>query len=209
MKNKGSGLIFIGVLFLFASLCFAAYNVVDSIRAFSAANAALGELYPVVEEAENRNVTDRKEEEEKTAPVPAYIVDPEMDMAEVDIGGIDYIGILSIPALDVQLPIASEWSYENLKIAPCRYQGSVYLDDMCLCAHNYEDHFGRIKDLKAGDAVIFTDISGNTFYYEVRETLIVQPTDIDGMINSEWDLSMFTCTLDGLTRVTVRCERIK
>ena len=42
------------------------------------------------------------------------------------------------------------WSYPKLKVAPCRYRGSAYLDDLIIAAHNYDRHFGRINTLLPG-----------------------------------------------------------
>ena len=63
-------------------------------------------------------------------------------------------------ALDVEVPVMSTWSYPQLRIAPCRYQGSAYLDNLIICAHNYDVHFGGLKHLEPGDAVAFTDADG-------------------------------------------------
>lgn len=101
----------------------------------------------------------------------------------------------------------SQWSYPKLKKSPCRYRGSVYKDDLVIAAHNYRTHFGRIKDLSEGDEVIFTDIDGNIFYYEVALLEILAPNAVVEMESSEWDLTLFTCTLGGASRVTVRCKR--
>jgi sortase A len=77
---------------------------------------------------------------------------------------------------------------------------------MIICAHNYDRHFGQIKNLKEGDKVTFTDVYGDRFDYEVSEVTILQPTDVEEMKDpSDWDLTLFTCTIGGATRVTVRC----
>lgn len=52
----------------------------------------------------------------------------------------------------------SQWDYERLKIAPCRYEGSTKSDDLVLLAHNYGKHFGTLKNLVPGDEVFFTDM---------------------------------------------------
>ncbi len=33
--------------------------------------------------------------------------------------------------------------------------------------------------------------------------------DVEEMITGDWDLTLFTCTLGGQTRVTVRCQLIE
>lgn len=78
-----------------------------------------------------------------------------------------YLGTLEIPVLELELPIISQWSDSLLKIAPCRYQGSAYLDNMILAGHNYRAHFAGLKNLQIGDSVIFTDAEGSCFHYEV------------------------------------------
>lgn len=74
-------------------------------------------------------------------------------MPTLEIDGQAYIGYLELPTLGLTLPVMSDWSYEKLRIAPCRYWGSVYGDSLVILAHNYARHFGGIKDLEIGDIV--------------------------------------------------------
>lgn len=102
---------------------------------------------------------------------------------------------------------AEQEKAEILRRTPCRYSGSAYRDDLILLAHNYESHFGRLKSLSPGDAVLFTDADGNEFAYEVLELEMLRPTAVEDMTAGDWDLTLFTCTLGGQARVTVRCLR--
>jgi sortase A len=129
-----------------------------------------------------------------------------MTMPTVEVDGNTYVGFLHIPAIDRTLPVMDTWSYPNLKIAPNRFVGTAYARDMIICAHNYDRHFGQIKNLQPGDKVTFTDVYGDRFDYEVSEVTILQPTDVEEMKDpDDWDLTLFTCTIGGATRVTVRC----
>ncbi len=133
------------------------------------------------------------------------------EMATIEIDGYDYIGTLSIPRFGLELPVMAEWSYPGLRIAPGRYQGSVWTDDLIICGHNYERHFGQLKNLESGDEITFTDVNANVFTYQVEEVVILQPTDVEKMVSQdsgEWDLTLFTCTIGGQTRVTVRCSQV-
>ena len=94
-----------------------------------------------------------------------------------------------------------------MTIAPCRYTGSAYLDNLILAAHNYSTHFGRLGELTKGDAVIFTDTVGNQFFYQVDEITRLEGTAVEEMEAGEWDLTLFTCTRDSRSRITVRCVR--
>ena len=145
---------------------------------------------------------DRDEPEEITVDIPK-----EMPATQVD--GYDCIGILSIPVLELELPVLTDWSYAKLKISPCHYFGSYYEKDFVIAAHNYRSHFGRLSDLQPKDLILFTDISGTVHCYEVvlLETLPADATE--EMITSGFDLSLYTCTPGGANRVTVRCNVVE
>ena len=61
--------------------------------------------------------------------------------------------------------------------------------------------------MEIGDTVQFTDMKGKVYIYEVGDIEILPPTATEEMIVSDWDLTLYTCTYGGESRVTVRCER--
>lgn len=130
----------------------------------------------------------------------------EREMTEKIIEGVTYVGVLEIPVLKLELPVISAWSNANAKIAPCRYSGSVFRNDLILCAHNYDSHFGRLDTLSGGEAICFLDLDGNHFSYQVKAIQILEGTAVEEMQTGDWDLTLFTCTLGGKGRVVVRCE---
>lgn len=204
MKNKkGSPLILMGLLLIAAALFLTVFNLYEEQRAAELSRRVLLELPAKMRSAFPENLTENDPE----PVIPDYMLNPYMDMPEVEADDHAYIGVLAIPDLNLELPVMSEWSYPNLKIAPCRYTGSVYLDDMVIAAHNYTRHFGRLKELSGGEMVIFTDSDGNIFTYEVALVETLMPTDVGEMESGEWDLTLFTCTVGGAYRVTVRCMR--
>jgi len=141
--------------------------------------------------------------EEATYPDPY-----DLTMTEVEIDGYAYIGYLSIPAIELELPVMSEWDDTRLKLAPCRYAGSTKTGDFVICAHNYDQHFGPIRKLTPGDAVYFTDMDGVVWQYAVEEVDSLAPTDVEDMTAGDYDLTLFTCTYGGAARVTVRCGQV-
>ena len=66
------------------------------------------------------------------------------------VGDYEYIRVLDLPALNLSLPIMSDWDYERLKTAPCRQFGSAATDDLVIAGHNDINHFGSLGMLKAG-----------------------------------------------------------
>ena len=199
-KKRSSILILTGLLLIAAALFLTGFNLFDEYRAERSVDSVLQQMMlqdtPVLREGE----------------IPDYILNPGMDMPVETIDGMDYIGTLEIPSLDLVLPVLSEWNYPNLRVAPCRYTGSAYQGNLIIAAHNYPSHFGNLKHLQEGESVRFTDVEGNLFSYKVvvRETL--EPTAIDEMQSEEdgaWDLTLFTCTIGGQSRVTVRCVQVE
>ena len=143
------------------------------------------------------------------AQLPDYQLNPDMPMPTAEIDEVAYIGVLSLPTLKLELPVAAELSDATLYKAPCCYAGSPYQDNLIIAAHNYRRHFGPIHRLRAGDAVTFTDMDGNVFRYTVAETEVLQPEDVERMLSTDYALTLFTCTLGGQQRITVRCTATK
>lgn len=102
----------------------------------------------------------------------------------------------------------AEWDYDRLKIAPCRHFGSPESDDLVIAAHNYKNHFGRLGRLDAEDVVLFTDMEGGSSTYAVRSVQRVEPTDVEAVQDSEYDLVLYTCAFSGEERIIVGCQRL-
>ena len=184
--------VFLGVLCILSAIGFVAYNRWEDMNAKDVAQDFLEDVQSIINEEQSKQplLNDTK-------------------MATVEVDGYDCIGILSVPVLDLELPVLTDWSYAKLKKSPCHYYGSYYEKDFVIAAHNYKSHFGRLSKLQAGDIVVFTDVSGTVHYYEVviLETLPKNATK--EMITSGFDLSLYTCTLGGGSRVTVRCNAVQ
>lgn len=214
-NRKGTWLIRAGWLLIAAGLAIAGWNFYEEYRAGADAREAMAGLEALRPTAAvtlaplPTLAPDATGEPEIPAEMelPDYVVAPDMEMPVIRHNGQDYIGTLEIPAIGLEIPVISKWNYPRLRIAPCRYYGSAYTNDLVISAHNYRTHFGNINQLKAGDVVRFTDADGNVFHYTVslRETL--GPKDVYAMTHSDFDLTLFTCTVGGSYRVTVRCER--
>ena len=206
MRGKsGTLLIALGLTLLLAAAGLVGWNLCEGYSARQSSTRLVQQLEAVLPEP--TPVT----RPEPSAPgaeveIPDYILNPRMDMPEVEIDGRTYIGTLELPTLGLEFPIISHWSYGGLRVSPCRYTGSAYTDDLVLAAHNYNSHFGRLKNLQPGDSVLFTDADGNQFAYTVAVKETLQPTAVEEMTDSGYPLTLFTCTLGGSYRVTIRCE---
>lgn len=199
-KKIGISCIALGICCILVSIGLIIYNHFEAKNAEAASEAMLQNVQENINASRNEEIFD-EERENIVFEVPS-----EMPTAKVD--GYDCIGILSIPVLDLELPVLTDWSYAKLKIAPCLYYGTYYEADFVIAAHNYQSHFGRLSELRQGDVVLFEDMSGAVYCYEVVliETLSADATE--QMITSGFDLSLYTCTPSGAGRVTVRCKSI-
>ena len=189
-----------------AAVLLLVYNLWDGHRARESEEAILAEYLQ-----ENKKVSESPDasDKEDKQNTPDYLLNPDMDMPEYtlkSLGDVACIGILEIPALNLELPVISSWSYSSLRLAPCRYSGSAYKGNLVIAAHNYQSHFGGLRTLPEGSEVFFTDAVGNRFSYYVAVTEALTPWSVDDMTSGEWPLTLFTCTLDSQNRVTVRCE---
>ena len=212
MKGKtrmGNILLAAGALFLTAALLLTGSNLYETYQAGQASERLFQEVFSRIEsqsqDADSLSQAVLAGGEEET---PEYLLNPEMEMPVEEIEGNGYIGLLEIPALGLSLPVMSEWSYQNLKLAPCRYSGSAYTGNFTIAGHNYSTHFGPIGGLNAGDSITFTDMQGNRFAYAVQVVETLEATAVADMVGEEWDLTLFTCDLSGESRITVRCLQV-
>lgn len=205
----GKFFLFIGVVCLLVAAGWAGYNFYESYKADQAAKDTIDEMF---EEYDIQKVDD-EEADEDVSDVPLYIRYPDMDMPVVEINGYQYIGYLQIPDKNLDLPVMADWSYDQLKVAPCRYEGSIYLHNMVIAGHNYISHFWPIKSLPEGADIYFTDMDKNVFRYKVAWTDVVSPEKPEQMTEEaegeEWDLTLFTCTMGNSMRYAVRCTLVK
>lgn len=223
-----------GTMLLLAALFLLLYNRNEDNQAEKVTSEILTELkaqmpelhykeessYPVVSPAES-NVTSiygMVPDLDNTVEIPSELpAEPDI-FAEYDssaeqtetvvyyVNDIAYMGILYIPKLGLELPVVSDWSYPGLKAAPCRYTGSAEEGNLVIAAHNYRCHFGRISELDSGDEIIFTDGNGTEYRYSVVQSEIIGGKNAAAMLSDpeNWDITLFTCTYSGASRVTVR-----
>ncbi len=211
-----------GIVFMSLGLCMllGAFSLIlyNRHEAASAAESAQELLPQLIQQIQIESLP--TENEDPSSPsdsqnyedidLPAIYLEPkDFVMEELVIEEHAYIGYLSIPKLNLDLPVMSDWDYPSLKIAPCRYFGTVKGEDLVIMAHNYEKHFGRISELYVGDSILFVDIKGHVTVYNVVARDILASTAIEEMTAGEFDLTLFTCTYSGNERVTVFCDKAR
>ena len=210
IKDKyisGKLFIIIGIFLILTSITMLSINKYKELIAGTNSKTALEIIKNNLEQIENNKININDESNINNIYNQEKITNNK-EMITTNINGYDYIGTLTIPTLNLELPIMSEYDYNRLEIAPCRYYGSIYTNDLIICAHSYRTHFKYLNKLKQSDIIIFTDIEGNNYIYEVLEIEVLNPTQVSEMINNNFDLTLYTCTNDGQNRITIRCNQI-
>jgi len=207
---KKSGIIFVtmGAVLMLSALLLFLYNGYEERRAGQEAELLLDDIQSAIAEETDPTMQPTEVEIDITENTePADTLPAEMPVVMID--GYEYIGYVSIPDLELELPVMAEWDYNRLKIAPCRHFGSSRTDDLVIAAHNYKTHFGSLSSLEIGAEVIFTDMDGIVNRYTLmKEPETLAPDAVDAVQNSGYDLVLYTCTPGGATRVVAFCDRV-
>lgn len=191
----------LGIFFLAASVLLLVYNRRENACAGREAERALRQLQEKIAGANEAGgtVPEASQPEKENTQMPA----PERKTREGE-----YLGYLSVPALNLELPVRSEWSYPELRVSPCRYSGSRKEQNLVIVGHNYSRHFGRLTALQKGDRVLFTDLKGEKSAYAVERGLTQKPTAVRETVLSGYALTLITCTPGGGARVAVQCKAV-
>ena len=201
MNKKGLIFIFIGVLCIITALAFFIHNSAETQNAYESSARITYKL--------RTQLAEKEQSSDNVLPTD----NPDREMPAVRIDGKRYAGILEIPSLGIELPVAESFSYAALQQTPCIYSGSVYKDNLVIAAHNYDVHFGRIGSLGFDYDVIFTDIESNRYTFKTFDIETLNPDQYTALVEkqskNDWDLTLFTCNYSGAQRIVIRCRRVK
>ena len=206
MRNKLKKLLMIsGSMMILASLMLFLYNIHQDKQAYRVSQETVSELQsmiPAVDTAETGKNSSGTEVSLLTQPA-----EKEEHIQLIEINGRLYCGYISIPSLELELPVLNETDSSGLETSPCRYSGNANTNDLIIAAHNYSSHFGRISTLESGSEMFFTDCEGKIYRYITQSAESIKGTDTSNMsagAKEQWQLTLFTCDLSGRNRITIR-----
>ncbi len=191
-QTQKSGLILIlfGAILITGAFALLLHNKIEQRQAEQLSNHVLAQMTQM---QENSNKTELLENGE---------------IPEIEIDGERYIGCLNIPDLELELPVMSNWSYPQLKKAPCRYSGSIRQKNLVILGHRYKKHFGKLKDLKIGAPIELRGVDEKITAYNVVSIETVKPTNVDEVTSGKYELTLFTCTYSGKYRTVIHCSAV-
>lgn len=178
------------------------YNVWEMNRDADSAGRALSVLKPEIKKYAKLRET-------------AFVIGaPEIEgMPAIRIDGVEYIGELRIPELNLDLPVRAVIDYAKLKESPCRYSGSYMNNDLVLSAHDYSKWFGKVSTLKNGEELFFTNANGEVYRYVIASEKTAVEAEIGSLTREaaasglDWDLALMTCNMGGQVNYVAWCTR--
>ena len=190
MNNTGQKLICVGALFILIAFGILIKNKYEDYLAGEESVEALEILNKYIDEVENNNL------------------DSSEQLVIKNINGYDYAAIITIPSIGLELPVLSDWDYTKLKKAPCIYYGSISENNLIILGHNYRSHFGSLSKLEEKDKIVIKDLNSNKYIYEVVSKTVIDPHNSEEVIETGFDLTIFSCYSSGTQRIVVHANRI-
>ena len=178
---------------------------------------ALPNKYPELYLAMQDYNTQIWEEKQSGLCDPWSYEQPSFDLTEYGISD-EVFGVISIPALQLEMPILGATSQHMADGAAHLSQTSLPVggnNTNCVIAghrgYNGASYFRYITDLQVGDTVTITNL-WETISYTVTRTDIIEPTDVSKILIQEKRemLTLLTChpyASGGRQRYVVYCER--
>lgn len=203
-KLKGTLNILLGLCMLLAAAGMQIHNMLESRQAEESTAQIMEEIHIdpeklILAEPNKKPVVGIVETEPEEPVIPP--------MPTEEIKGHDYIGVLQVPSIHVELPILAEiHDVSDLNISPGRHAGSYFSNDLVIAGHNYGKHFGPLRGVSLGADVYFITVDNMVYHYTVGSIENMRPEQLDEILHSEWDLSIYTCNPGGTTRRVIRCS---
>ncbi len=117
---------------------------------------------------------------------------------------------------------AEEMFEDLLRISPVKFWGPNpnQTGNYCIVGHNYTSawnqslrnkFFSHLSEIKIGDIIELTGLSGDLVKYKVYDYLVVDPTNTDATsqkTNGARELTLITCTDDVRGRIIVKAREV-
>ena len=124
-------------------------------------------------------------------------------MSAVSLDGKDFIGIIELPRFGSSLPVGEDWGSTGKH--PCRLSGSVYDRTIRIGATSQRGQYDFYRDLSLGDTLLFTDMEGNRFTYEIAAMRYEKHADEAALSHTPADLVLFIKNVYSFDYLIIYC----
>ena len=128
------------------------------------------------------------------------------NMSALSLDGVDYVGVLEIPAYGICLPVSGEWERADIKKYPCRYTGSCNSGDLIIGADAGRGQLFAADKVENGDTVTFMDTEGNRYTYEIAEIRRTERADTETLTAHPAHLTLFARAAYSMEYIIIHCN---
>lgn len=123
-----------------------------------------------------------------------------------NLSGYEVTGILQIPDLNRSWPIIASGDAAKTAKIPSIYGGNPASGDLVIADSADNRQFASLKDLPDGSEVVFTDISGREYRYQIATVETVPSSKLSAISRhrERWDAAIITPNFSGRSQIVVR-----
>lgn len=124
----------------------------------------------------------------------------------VNLSGYEVTGILQIPDLNRSWPIIASGDAAATAKIPSIYGGNPASGNLVITDSADNRQFSRLKDLPDGSKVVFTDISGREYRYQIATVETVPSGKLSAISRhrERWDAAIITPNFSGRSQIVTR-----
>lgn len=163
-----------------------------------------------VYDGENKEIVKLFHEQEKKQD------DKKTKKVELKYQGYDVIGLIEIPAINLEYPILDKTTKATMRTSISRFSGGDIneLGNVSLAGHNNYSGtmFGKNKNLKLKDKVLLTNLAGVTIEYEIYDIFVTDPDDtsiLETKDETKREVTLITCKNGRSERLIIKAREIK
>ncbi|MBE6670894.1 MAG: hypothetical protein E7593_01670 [Ruminococcaceae bacterium] len=125
-------------------------------------------------------------------------------MSVLSVERTDFVGIVELPRYESTLPVCADWGKTSKY--PCRFNGSIYDGTMQIGATTQKGQYDFYRELSVGDTVIYTDVEGNRYTFEITSLRYEKHADQTALQRDEAPLTLFIKNIYSFEYLIVFCD---
>ena len=125
-------------------------------------------------------------------------------MSVLSVDGVDFVGIVEFPQYGSVLPVCGNWGRTSQY--PCRFSGSIYDGSLQIGATTQQGQYSFYREISVGDAVVFTDMEGNRYTFQVAAMRYEKHIDQAALQRQELALTLFVKNIYSFEYLIIFCE---
>ena len=137
----------------------------------------------------------------------------EQGLSIIEFEGFKVIGIIKIPAIDLEYPILEKTTKLTMATSISRFSGGEVNEygNISLAGHNNYSGtmFGKNKNLKLNDKILLTDLTGRTIEYEIYDIFVTDPNDtkiLETKDETKREVTLITCKNGRSERLIIKAR---